>query len=51
MHFHYALFAEILHDLAMTAASVPPDDPHRKVLRDAAKALFIALGRDEPALS
>jgi hypothetical protein len=51
MHFHYALFAEILHDLAMTAASVPPDDPHRKVVRDAAKALFIALGRDEAALS
>jgi len=45
------LLAEILHDLAMTAASVPPDDPHRKVLGDAAKALFIALDRDEPALS
>jgi len=51
MHFHYALFAEILHDLAMTVAAVPPGDPHRKVLRDAAKALYIALGRDKPASS
>ena len=33
MHFHYALFAEILRDLARTAASVPPADvAHREEL-------------------
>ena len=47
MHFHYALFAEILRDLAKTAASLPADDvAHRETLRDAAKALFLALGGD-----
>jgi hypothetical protein len=51
MHFHYSLFGEILHYLATTVASVPPDDPHRKVLRDGAKALFMALGHDKPAVS
>ena len=40
MHFHYALFAEILRDLARTAASVPPDDVvHCEALADGAKAL------------
>jgi hypothetical protein len=44
MHFHYALFAEILRDLARTVASVPPEDAaHRDLLRDAAKALYRAL--------
>jgi hypothetical protein len=44
MHFHYALFAEILKDLAKTVASVPPEDAaHRELLRDAAKALYRAL--------
>ena len=39
MHFHYALFADILHDLAKTASSMPPDDAsHREAMRDAAKA-------------
>jgi hypothetical protein len=43
MHFHYALFAEILRDLAMTVNSVPADDIlHRQELRDAAKALYAA---------
>jgi hypothetical protein len=49
MHFHYALFAEILQDLARTVASVPPGDvAHRDLLRDAAKALYLAL---EPGVS
>jgi hypothetical protein len=44
MHFHYELFAEILRDLAETAASVPPADAaHRESLRDGAKALSAAL--------
>ncbi len=44
MHFHYALFAEILRDLAKTVASLPPADvAHREALRDAAKALYLAL--------
>ncbi len=44
MHFHYALFAEILRDLAKTVASLPPADvAHRVALRDAAKALYLAL--------
>jgi hypothetical protein len=44
MHFHYALFAEILFDLAKTVASVPPADAaHRDALREATKALYVAL--------
>lgn len=44
MHFHYALFAEILHDLAKAAASLPAGDlVHHEALRDAAKALYLAL--------
>jgi hypothetical protein len=44
MHFHYALFAEILRDLARTAAAVPlADVVHRQALRDGAKALSLAL--------
>jgi hypothetical protein len=44
MHFHHALFADILRDLARTAAALPPDDlTHRDSLRDSAKALYIAL--------
>ena len=44
MHFHYALFAEILHDLANTVSSLPASDlAHRAVLRDAAQALYSAL--------
>jgi len=44
MHFHYALFAEILSDLAKTVASIPPaDEAHRQALRDAAKALYLAI--------
>ena len=48
MHFHYALFAEILHDLAKTVASFPAGDlAHREALRVAAKALYLALETDE----
>ncbi len=44
IHFHFALFAEILSDLARTVAAVPPDDvAHREALRDAAKALYQSL--------
>jgi hypothetical protein len=44
MHFHYAFFAEILHELARTVARLPPaDTAHRDALRDAAKALYGAL--------
>ena len=44
MHFHYALFAEILQDLAKTVAALPlADEAHRGALRDAAKALHAAL--------
>jgi len=49
IHLHYALFAEILRDLAKTVAGVPPaDSAHRETLRDAAKALYLALAADAP---
>jgi hypothetical protein len=44
MHFHYGLFADILHDLAKTVSSLPAGDlAHRAVLRGAAEALHSAL--------
>ena len=44
MHFYYELFAEILRNLARTAALVPPTDiAHRDALVDGAKALSLAL--------
>jgi hypothetical protein len=44
MHIHYALFADILRDLAKTVAAMPPEDAaHRDALRDAAKAFHAAL--------
>ncbi len=44
MHFHYALFAEILHDLAKTVTSLPADEvAHSAALRDAAEAFYLAL--------
>jgi hypothetical protein len=44
MHFHYALFADILRDLAKTVSGMPPQDAdHRKAVRDAAKALYLSL--------
>lgn len=44
MHFHYALFAEILQELAKTASAMPEHDvDHREALRDGAKALYESL--------
>jgi hypothetical protein len=53
MHFHYALFSAILHDLAATISNLPATDTdHRDALRGGAVALCRALGthiRQEPA--
>ena len=47
MHIHYALFADILRDLAKTASALPADDEvHREALREAAGALYEALAAD-----
>src|SRR6202051_2493967 len=47
MHIHYALFADILRDLAKTVSAMPAGDAaHRDALRDAAKALYDALAAD-----
>ena len=44
MHFHYALFAEILRELARTVSAVPPADAaYRDALREGAKELCHAL--------
>lgn len=44
MHIHYALFADILRDLASTVSAMPLDDAaHRDALREGAKALYDAL--------
>jgi hypothetical protein len=44
LHFHYALFAEILRDLAKTVSSIPPTDAaHRDALRDGTGELYRAL--------
>ena len=44
MHINYELFAEILRDLAATAAAMPAQDvTHRETLADAAKAFHRAL--------
>ena len=50
MHFHYALFAEILQELARTVAALPlADAEHRNALREGAKALYQALDSDADA--
>jgi hypothetical protein len=47
MHFHCALFAEILRELATTATRLEKDDiVHREELREAAKAFCAALKPD-----
>jgi hypothetical protein len=47
MHFHYALFGQILSDLAKTVSALPVSDVlHREELREGAKALFAALDVD-----
>jgi hypothetical protein len=44
MHFHYALFANILRDLAKTVSAMPLEDAaHREAVREAAKALYLSL--------
>ena len=44
MHFHFALFAEILGELAKTVSAVPSTDlVHREALCDAAESLYLAL--------
>jgi hypothetical protein len=46
IHLHYDLLAQILHDLAATAAAMKADDTaHRVALAEAAKALAAALVR------
>jgi hypothetical protein len=50
MHLHYALFAEILEELARTVSAKPPEDTaHRDALRDASKAMFMALNPTQDA--
>jgi hypothetical protein len=49
IHLHYALFAEILSDLAKSAARIPADESgHREALQNAAEALYLALNADVP---
>jgi hypothetical protein len=44
MHFHYALFADILRDLAKTVSGMSLEDTaHRETVREAAKALYLSL--------
>lgn len=44
IHLHYALFAEILQNLAKTVSAFAPGEPaHHDLLRDAAKALYLGL--------
>ena len=44
MHFHYALFAELLQELAKTVCRLPSFDArHHDALRQGAKALYDAL--------
>jgi hypothetical protein len=52
MHFHHALFAEILRDLAKTVSSLAPSNvAHRDALRDGAKALYYALDTGAPEMT
>jgi hypothetical protein len=44
MHFHYALFADILRDLAKTVSAMPLEDTaHRETVREAARVLYRSL--------
>jgi hypothetical protein len=52
MHIHFALFADILLDVAKTVSAMPAGDvSHRDALRDAAKALHDALAADPEDVS
>ncbi len=45
LHIHYALFAEILDELAKTVSAIPPADiRHREALAASASAIVTALG-------
>jgi len=45
LHIHYALFAEILDELAKTVSAIPPADiRHREALAEGASAIVAALG-------
>jgi hypothetical protein len=46
MHINFALFADILRDLAKSAPALPADAVHREPLRDAAKAFSQALATE-----
>jgi hypothetical protein len=49
MHLHYAMFAELLRELAKTVSSIPSGDTTQQdVLRTAVEALYRSLG-GEPA--
>lgn len=43
VHIHYALFAEILNELAKTVSALAPGDAHRDAVADGAGALAAAL--------
>jgi hypothetical protein len=52
MHMHYALFADVLRDLAKTVSAMPPGDAaHRDAIREGAKALYDALAADADDIS
>ena len=52
LHIHYALFADILCDLAKTVSAIAPDDAaHREALCAAAKAFYEALAADPDDVS
>lgn len=44
LYIHYALFAEILDELAKTVSAIPPADIHHDTLAAGAAALSAALG-------
>lgn len=43
LHIHYALFADILDELAKTVSAIPPADIHRDALAAGASSLAAAL--------
>jgi hypothetical protein len=52
LHIHYALFAEILDELAQTVSAIPPADiSHREALAEGALAIVAALGSAKSAPS
>ncbi len=51
LHIHYALFGEILGELAKSAVKRIADDAHRKALAEAATVLAVALKAGQPQSS